>query len=101
MSRLTTIAQMVESILEQYPGTRDDDRELIQVLYGKYYGVDYYQPFGSVLRRKDLPSFESIRRTRQKIQEQNESLRGTKETEKKRLEAQEDHIEFAREDVRL
>ena len=97
MSRLKTIQQMVEDILRQYPGTRSDDRELIQTLYGKYYGVDYYKPFGAVIRDKNLPSFESIRRCRQRCQELNEDLRGTKKTEQARLAKQEEYIEYARE----
>lgn len=31
MTELKTIQQKVEEILRQYPGTRSDDRELIQV----------------------------------------------------------------------
>ena len=97
MSKLMTIQQMVENILRQYPGTRSDDRELIQTLYGKYYGVDYYKPFGAVIRDKNLPSFESIRRCRQKLQEQNEDLRGSKMSEDARLAKQVEYIEYARE----
>ena len=44
MNKLITIQQMVEAVLRQYPGTRDDDRELIQTLYGKYYGIDSIDP---------------------------------------------------------
>ena len=97
MAKIITIHQMVESILRQYPGTRDDDRELIQTLYGKYYGVDFYKPWGSVIKDKNLPSFESIRRCRQKLQEQNEDLRGSKKSEEARLNKQEEYLEYARE----
>ena len=96
MAKILTIHQMVERILRDYPGTRDDDRELIKTLYGKYYGVDYYNPWGAVIKDKNLPSFESIRRCRQKIQEHNEDLRGTKKSEDARLEKQEEYIEYAR-----
>ena len=97
MMELKTIQQKVEEILKQYPGTRDDDRELIQVYYGKYHNIDYYTPFGAVIKNKKLPSFESIRRTRQKVQSENESLRGTRETEQRRLDAQVDFIEYSQE----
>lgn len=97
MSRILTIHQMVEAIMKEYPGTRDNDRELIQTLYGKYYGVDYYKPWGAVIRDKNLPSFESIRRCRQKLQEQNEELRGSKASEEARLNKQEEYLEYARE----
>ncbi len=101
MTKLKTIHQMVEEILRDYPGARDDDRELIKALYGKYYGIDYYKPWGSVIKNKSLPSFESIRRCRQKIQEHNEDLRGSKKAEDARLEKQEEYIEYAKEDIRI
>lgn len=94
MSRILTIHQMVEAIMKEYPGTRDNDRELIQTLYGKYYGVDYYKPWGAVIRDRNLPSFESIRRCRQKLQEQNEELRGSKASEEARLNKQEEYLEY-------
>ena len=97
MTELKTIQQKVEDILRQYPGTRNDDRELIQVYYGKYEGIDYYTPFGAVIKNKKLPSFESIRRCRQKVQELNEDLRGDKQTEQRRLDAQIDYIEYSQE----
>lgn len=97
MAKIITIHQMVENILKQYPGTRDDDRELIQTLYGKYYGVDFYKPWGAVIKDRNLPSFESIRRARQRVQEMDESLRGSKASEDARLAKQEEYLEYARE----
>ena len=97
MTKIITIHKMVEEILRSYPGTRDDDRELIKTLYGKYYGIDFYKPWGAVIRDKNLPSFESIRRCRQKLQEQNEDLRGSKKSEEARLAKQEEYLEYARE----
>ena len=96
-AKLITIQQMVENVLRQYPGTREDDRELIQTLYGKYYGVDFYKPWGAVIRDKNLPSFESIRRCRQKVQELREDLRASAEIEQMRLDAQQNFIEYAKE----
>ena len=96
MSKLMTIQQMVEDVLRQYPGTRSDDRELIQTLYGKYYEIDYYMPFGAVLRNRSLPSFESIRRARQRLQEHDESLRGDRASEEARLQKQVEYLNYAR-----
>lgn len=98
--RLRTLTQKVWFCLDKYPETRADDRDLIKTLYDEFYGV-CNEPFYMVLNRKDLPSFESIRRCRQKIQEENEDLRADKETEDKRLKVQIDFIEYAREDVRI
>ena len=93
--RLRGITQRVWWCLEFFPETRANDRKLIEVLYDEFYGVND-EPFYMVLRRKDLPSFESIRRCRQKIQEEHEYLRADKETEDKRLEAQKDYIDYAK-----
>lgn len=93
--RLRNITQMVWFVLDRYPETRGDDRELIKVLYDEFYSV-WSEPFYMVMNRHDLPSFESIRRCRQKIQEENEDLRAVKEVEDKRIAAQREYIAYAR-----
>jgi hypothetical protein len=45
---------------------------------------------------KDLPSTETIRRTRQKIQQEFEDLRATKEVEKERMALQETWLDFVK-----
>ena len=97
MSRIKEVTPKVKVILNNYPLTRSDDKELIKMVYTMYYGIDCRTPFGSVLDRKDLPSFESIRRARQKLQEVNEDLRGTPEIEAIRMQEQEEYLKFARE----
>ena len=92
--RLRTLTQKVWFCLEKHPETRSDDRELIKTLYDEFYGV-WSEPFYMVLNRKELPSFESIRRCRQKIQEENEDLRAEKPIEDRRLDAQKEYIEYA------
>ncbi len=61
---------MVERILAEYPEARDDDFVLIALVYDKNYGVSGAGFFETMLNHKalKLPSFESIRRTRQKLQ---------------------------------
>lgn len=93
--KLKTITAMVWWCLEYAPETRADDRKLIEILYDEFYGV-WDEPFYMVLKRKELPSFESIRRCRQKIQEEHEELRADKATEDRRLEAQKNYIDYAR-----
>ena len=97
ISNLNTLKAKVRYILEHYPTARENDRWLIKVLYQKFYNVHFYDAFGDVVMNEKLPSFESIRRCRQKIQEEDESLRGGKESEKARLEKQVEYIEFAKE----
>ena len=99
--KLNNVTRMVWFILENYPETRSDDRKLIEILYDEFYGV-WDVPFYIAIRNKSLPSFETIRRCRQKIQEENESLRAAKEVEDERIRVQVDYIEYARrEDVRI
>lgn len=98
MGRLKRMQDMVTYLLEKYPKTRDDDRLLIGAVYACFYNVDVANAtFKEVLLNDRLPNFETIRRCRQKIQEQNEDLRGTKAKEKKRLNAQKEYIEYATE----
>ena len=94
------ITQMVWFCLEQYPETRSSDRSLILHIYSEFYGV-FNQPFFKVLDRNDLPSFESIRRARQKIQAENEDLRAVEPVEDIRIAKQEEFLEYAREDLRI
>lgn len=98
--RLHNITQMVWHCLELYPETRSSDRSLILHVYSEFYGV-FSQPFFKVIDNTDLPSFESIRRCRQKIQEENEDLRADKPVEDVRIAKQEEYIEYAKGDIRI
>lgn len=92
---LYKVSDMVWQTLMTHPETRSDDRELILTIYSDFYGV-FNQPFYKVMDRKDLPSFESIRRSRQKLQAEDEELRAVPEVEDIRLAKQEEYIAFAR-----
>ena len=87
MSTLKKIKPQVRHLLEEYPSLRGDDFLLIGTVYHRYYGVGYDETFLDVMKRhKDLglPSFETIRRTRQKVQEENPSLESSKAKKKRR-----------------
>lgn len=73
--------QIVAEILEDFPETRSNDNELIY-RYLKRMGMptDY-----EYLRHYDVNVSESIRRTRQKIQERNTMLRANEPTLNRRL----------------
>ena len=97
------VAPKVYEILKQYPETRSDDRLLMDIFYETYYKLatcPLYRVF-ELQREGRVPTFESVRRARQKLQETNEDLRGTKESEDARMAMQEEYLEFAREDVRI
>ena len=97
---LKKVTQMVWHCLEKYPETRSSDRTLILYVYAEFFDI-YNQPFYAVITRDDLPSFESIRRTRQKIQAEVEELRAVPEVEDIRIAKQEDYIEYSREELAI
>lgn len=72
---LKTIKARVAAILERYPETRDSDK-LLWLAYMNLnhnlkgvLGVQSYQYLKELIMSDDVPSTESIRRVRQKIQE--------------------------------
>ena len=99
MSRVREVTPKVLQMLKEYPATRSNDRLLIREIYTRCYGVNPYAPFGEVVMRNDLPSFESIRRARQKVQSYCEDLRAEEPTESIRIAEQEDYLEYSREGV--
>ena len=95
MDRLKTKEAMVRAVLERIPRTRDDDRELTLQVHMIFYGVNPYAPYCEVMHNDGLPSQETLGRVRRKIQETDESLRGTKAKEKIRMKEQMTFIEYA------
>ena len=95
--KLNTLEDMVREVLKKDPKARDDDRILTLDVWVNIFKINPRSPVAEVMRNKDLPSQESIGRVRRKIQQKDESLRGSKQKEKIRLEAQEDYLEYARE----
>ena len=95
MRSLLTLEAMVRPVLERKPETRDSDKELAITIWNTYYGINPWAPVCEVLRNECIPSIESIGRVRRKIQEKDETLRGSRKKEQARLEAQEDFIEYA------
>ena len=92
---IKNVEAKVRVCLENYPITRDDDYILTGAIYTRWYGVKHTDSYLDILSRKDLPRFETISRARRKLQERDESLRGTKRKEKIRMDAQKEFIEYA------
>lgn len=74
-TNLTNVKSMVLFELTERPETRDSDRLLIYWIYRDYFNVWDNEAFFNVIMRKDLPSFETIRRCRAKIQAERPDLR--------------------------
>ena len=99
MSTLTKIKPQVEYLLKKYPVLRDDDFLLIGSIYHHYYDIGYDESFLQVMKNHKelgLPSFETIRRTRQKVQEENPLLESSKAKKKERQIAFNEFYDFAR-----
>ena len=97
MSRLNNLEEMVRETLKRDPKARDDDRILTLDIWVNVFKVNPYAPVKDVMRNKELPSQESLGRVRRRIQQVDESLRGTKHKEKIRLNAQADYMDYVRE----
>lgn len=75
--KLNTVKDLVENFLKENPVTRGDD-DLLYMLIIQRLGVDLdgtsIRDFFECRFRIGLPSFESVRRARQKAQADNEEL---------------------------
>jgi hypothetical protein len=81
------LKERVRQLLIEQPKTRDNDNLLISEIWYSESGFKSCLRFGDFLEdfEKGLyTSAESIRRARQKLQEDNESLRGEKYNERQR-----------------
>lgn len=86
--------ELVKRILAEHKEARDDDFKVIGYVIKALKPEAMQLTFGQALwnhSKLDLPSFESIRRTRQKIQHDHPELRG--ELYLKRMEKQTEFIE--------
>lgn len=69
MSELKKVKDMVEIILKDTPQARNDDYILIKEVYRRFCGVTDKNGFFEVMTlHRGLPSFESITRSRRKLQ---------------------------------
>lgn len=103
MNELTTTAALVKSILQNDIQARNSDSLLyLQVIttQAEEKGLDLNSiPITDFLLNQNeygLTPFETVRRTRQKVQQHYPHLAGSKAVKKARSERQEDFLEFAR-----
>lgn len=103
MKNIKNVSDLVKAILQKYPETRNSDMLL-------YYRVTesisfkndqniLAQPFGEVicnLASYDLPAFETVRRTRQKVQQCFPELSGSERVEAMRTVNEEEYKNYAR-----
>lgn len=97
--RLHDVKEVVRSILRNEPKTRDDDTLLILKVWAKFEpqlrDPQYrFVAFSHLLLNGELPPPESIRRTRQKLQQHDKTLWGEKRKNRK------DHSESIKEELK-
>lgn len=88
------LTEIVRKVLTDHANARDDDFKLIGYVYKEINPDVLDKPFRTVMwyhGELDLPSFETVRRTRQKLQHDNPSLRG--EAYEKRINKQPEYID--------
>lgn len=88
MKNIYKTSEIVKRVLEMYPETRNSDDLLYRQVCLQISPVVRMCPFEVVLReRKELglPPFESVRRTRQKIQRHHPELAGCAVVEAQRV----------------
>lgn len=95
MGRLNNLEDMVRETLKRDARARDDDRILTLDIWVNVFKVNPWSPVCEVMRNRNLPSQESLGRVRRKIQQRDESLRGSKAKEDIRMNAQADYLEYS------
>jgi len=99
MTELKKTKDMVALVLQEMPCTRNDDFLLIAEVYRRFFGVTDRNTFFEVMKlHRGLPSFESIRRSRQKLQAENPLVYGASgDIRKLRIDMEEEYRkEFAK-----
>jgi hypothetical protein len=80
------VKQRVRNILEVNKDSRDCDRLLISIIWSEdSFNIEDKKDFLDMLINGELTSPETIRRCRQRLQEENETLRGYKYKLRKQL----------------
>ena len=69
MTVFDSVESNVKRLLEHYPGTRDNDKLLTLLYLRRYCGVQISDEGFRKILKPSVPSFETIRRVRQRIQE--------------------------------
>ena len=96
---LKTTTNLVRDILEHDPAARSNDDYLYYAVCSRIDDASVNLPFWKViLNRKEynLPAFESVRRSRQKMQEKHPELAGDSTVEAYRVMNEEVFREYAR-----
>lgn len=93
------VCDLIKELLIDNPETRDSDELLYVSVCRNISPESVNLPFAEVVlngRERGIPSFETVRRTRQKIQESYPELRGSLSVQARREANRQKFIRFAR-----
>ena len=99
--KLKTVESMVFDVLKANPKARDDDMELYYIVAKEFFYLTHGQAmllFEDVMRNYKalgIPCFESVRRTRQKIQAAHPELGCSPEVRRARHRTQRAYVDYA------
>ena len=102
LNELRRVSKVVERILEEDKLARNDDSYLYLRVVREFnkHAPDYsLELFLTDPMFKDIPCFETVRRSRQKVQESRLDLASDKRIEKLRKELEKDYVAFSREEI--
>lgn len=68
----------VQTILEHYPETRDENADLAHIFYTINHKIQTWKELLNKIQSKEVPSYETICRLSRQIQQENTKLRGEK-----------------------
>ena len=93
--KLDTYKDLIKGLLTEYPTLRGNDRKLyLAVLWKLGYKLDV--SVKDFFNDDSYPNYESIRRCRQKTQEEHPELLPEDKIEELRKKAEEEYLEFAK-----
>lgn len=104
--QLRQVKKIVTAILEEDKKARNDDRYLYMQVIKRFekilglYALDYpLEMFLTDSMFKDFPCFETVRRSRQRVQAKRPDLASDKRIEQLRNEQEQDYRTFAKENL--
>ena len=93
--RLDTYKDLIKDLLTEYPQLRGNDRRLYLAVIWKL-GYDLNVSVKDFFNDDSYPNYESIRRCRQKTQEEHPELLPEDKIQELRDQAQKEYLQFAR-----
>lgn len=98
MSKCAKVEPVVEKVLREKEYTRDDDFALVLEVFREFVPDIDNKSFADVMinhKEYGLPYFETVRRTRPKLQNKHPELLGNKEVQLAREAEQSDYRDYA------